>query len=196
MDADDQKRQQLLNAALEVFVARGYRGASTAEISQVAGAATGSLFYHFKSKEKLFETLYLTSRRQLLEELFNEVGQAHGLRAKLERLWRCAVSWCLSHQQHYHFLKSVEVTPAFSPWLSDQVECNAEVFQCLLNETVQAPLTSCQWQMLCDLFVGLHDGFVRFLLRNPSLAEQERWWQSSFEMCWRALHPVLASPAA
>lgn len=193
MEREEQKRQQLLSAALEVFVAKGYRGASTAEISQRAGAATGSLFYHFKSKEKLYETLYLTSRRQLLDALFDEVSQVAALRAKLERLWQGAVGWCLSHPQHYSFLKSVEVTPSFATWRSEQVECNAVVFRRLLDDTVQVPLTTEQWQLLCELFVGMHEGGVRFFLKNPSLIEQPQWWQNSFEMCWQALRPTLTA---
>jgi AcrR family transcriptional regulator len=55
-------REQLLAAAERVFAARGYHGASVAEIADTAGYTTGALYSNFAGKEELF--LALLDRRQ------------------------------------------------------------------------------------------------------------------------------------
>ena len=50
----DSHRRRLLDAAEEVFAARGYRGATTREIANRAGLAKRMLFYYFPNKEALY----------------------------------------------------------------------------------------------------------------------------------------------
>lgn len=62
----DERRQEtrelLLSAAERVFAARGYHGASVAQIADAAGYTTGALYSNFAGKEELF--LALLDRRQ------------------------------------------------------------------------------------------------------------------------------------
>lgn len=51
-------RQHLLDAALEVFWRDGVTRASLQAIAQEAGVRRGALYWHFKNKEDLFETLF------------------------------------------------------------------------------------------------------------------------------------------
>jgi len=46
----DMRRQQILNAALQLFVERGYEDSSVDEIARVAGLSKGSIYWYFKSK--------------------------------------------------------------------------------------------------------------------------------------------------
>ncbi|HSC83748.1 MAG TPA: TetR/AcrR family transcriptional regulator [Pseudomonas sp.] len=47
-------RQQILQAAIQVFEQAGFEGASTREIAKRAGVAQGLLTYHFENKDKLW----------------------------------------------------------------------------------------------------------------------------------------------
>ncbi|MGL5818012.1 MAG: TetR/AcrR family transcriptional regulator [Phycicoccus sp.] len=48
------KRRRLLDAAEEIFVRDGYRGASVDEVATLAGVSKQTLYAHFGSKEALF----------------------------------------------------------------------------------------------------------------------------------------------
>jgi AcrR family transcriptional regulator len=50
-------REELLDAALEVFARRGYREARVDEIAAEAGYSKGALYWHFSGKEDLFAAL-------------------------------------------------------------------------------------------------------------------------------------------
>lgn len=51
--AREERRQQILMAALECFVAKGFHNASTAEISAAAEISVAGLYQYFPSKEDL-----------------------------------------------------------------------------------------------------------------------------------------------
>jgi AcrR family transcriptional regulator len=50
-------REELLDAALQVFARRGYRDASVEQISEEAGYSKGALYWHFSGKEELLTAL-------------------------------------------------------------------------------------------------------------------------------------------
>ncbi|GAA2418079.1 TetR/AcrR family transcriptional regulator [Nonomuraea africana] len=70
------RREQLLDAALRVFAAKGVDGASVKDISDAAGVTPGLLYRYFESKEALVETL-LAERGFLprLRELLTATGR-------------------------------------------------------------------------------------------------------------------------
>jgi TetR/AcrR family transcriptional regulator len=52
-----EKSEQILEAALDVFSAHGFRGATIDQIAEAAGMSKPNLLYYFRSKEAIFETL-------------------------------------------------------------------------------------------------------------------------------------------
>lgn len=56
-EQQEQRRLQILTVALDLFVARGFYGTSTREISKTAGISSGLMFHYFASKEHLYEEL-------------------------------------------------------------------------------------------------------------------------------------------
>jgi AcrR family transcriptional regulator len=55
--AREQARQDIVSAAASVFAAKGYEGATMAELAEAAGFAAPSLYRYFGSKEELYRAL-------------------------------------------------------------------------------------------------------------------------------------------
>ena len=51
------RRQQIIEMALDIFVEKGFTGATTSEIARAAGVAEGTIFRYFSSKRELFVTV-------------------------------------------------------------------------------------------------------------------------------------------
>lgn len=51
---DDDKKERVMRAAIEEFLARGYEAAKIETIAQTAGVAKGSLYQYFDDKKDLF----------------------------------------------------------------------------------------------------------------------------------------------
>ena len=60
-----ERKQQLLDAAAELFAARGYRATRIADICQSAGVAKGLFYWYFPTKGDLFAELVRTMRLRL-----------------------------------------------------------------------------------------------------------------------------------
>ena len=55
----EQTREQILDAALSLFLQQGYNGTSMRQIAAEAGIALGGIYNHFPSKEELFRQVFL-----------------------------------------------------------------------------------------------------------------------------------------
>jgi AcrR family transcriptional regulator len=54
MSPEDETRQRIIQGAAQVFAQKGYDGATTREIAQVAGVNEVTLFRHFGNKKNIF----------------------------------------------------------------------------------------------------------------------------------------------
>lgn len=61
-------RDQILAAAAELFVSRGYAGTTTREIAEGAGLRQASIYYHFGSKEEILAVLLERSVQDRVEQ--------------------------------------------------------------------------------------------------------------------------------
>ena len=53
----ERRRQEIIYAALELFVSKGYAATKVTDIAKRVNMSTGLLFHYFESKEKLYEEL-------------------------------------------------------------------------------------------------------------------------------------------
>ena len=53
----EKRREEILRAALRLFVRKGYAGAKVGDIAEAVGMSTGLMFHYFESKEALYEEL-------------------------------------------------------------------------------------------------------------------------------------------
>ncbi len=69
MDKNINTEQKILQAATKVFIRDGYDGARMQEIADEAGMNKALIHYYFKSKEKLFERIFLEKRNDFLPKM-------------------------------------------------------------------------------------------------------------------------------
>ena len=111
--ADGSRKAAIERAALTLFVERGVDAATTKEIAARAQISEGALYYHYKSKEDLAETLFFAIHRRLAE-LVREAGlSADGLADQARAIVAayCATAdddWTLFE---YHLLNSHRFLP-------------------------------------------------------------------------------------
>jgi AcrR family transcriptional regulator len=54
----EQTRQQIITAAMRLFLKQGYHGTSMREIAKEADIALGGIYNHFANKEEIFEAVF------------------------------------------------------------------------------------------------------------------------------------------
>lgn len=70
--------QELLDAALELFVEKGFAATRAEEVAQRAGVSKGTLYLYFPSKEELFKALIRQRLSGLIAEGLDHVGSFEG----------------------------------------------------------------------------------------------------------------------
>ncbi len=115
----DQRREQMLHAALEVISARGYADTRIADVAERAGVSPALVIYYFKTKDQL-----LTEAIRYYEDTWYAVGQSRmaGLPSAAARLEEFVAMSCLSEAEP-------EPASSWQLWLDfwAQAARNAEV---------------------------------------------------------------------
>jgi AcrR family transcriptional regulator len=79
-----ERRERILEAALQVFTRRGYREATMDEVAEAAATSKGGVYFHFPGKEALFLALLDRSASHLLERTAAALAAAPDPAAKLD----------------------------------------------------------------------------------------------------------------
>jgi AcrR family transcriptional regulator len=86
-----QSRMLILDAAARIFGRKGYSETSLREIAEAAGMQAGSLYYHFASKEEIFDEVLSTGMRNIHEKVACAVFALEGSASHRQRI-ECAIT--------------------------------------------------------------------------------------------------------
>ncbi|MFZ6646318.1 TetR/AcrR family transcriptional regulator [Undibacterium sp. TJN25] len=81
----DARPQELLSAALDLFVERGFAATRLDDIAKNAGVSKGTLYLYFSSKEELFKTVVRENVVPMIGQAEETVDQFTGTSAELFR---------------------------------------------------------------------------------------------------------------
>ena len=84
--------QELLDAALELFVEKGFAATRAEEVAHRAGVSKGTLYLYYPSKEELFKAVVRQKLSQLIAEGQDMVGSFAGTTSDLLR-WLMQTWW-------------------------------------------------------------------------------------------------------
>lgn len=113
-DPGKDKQEAILETALALFTGRGFFGTPTSLISKEAGVATGTLFFYFKTKEDLIDTLYRRVKSEAAQAMCRGLDRQKTAKAKLHRLGLNAVVWGIENPAKRKFMEQF----AYSPFVS------------------------------------------------------------------------------
>jgi AcrR family transcriptional regulator len=79
------KKKSIIEIATRLFAAKGIKETSIAEISKLTGAAEGTIYHHFKTKDELFLAILKNVKDGILEE-FNSYSAEKTYKDGLEQV--------------------------------------------------------------------------------------------------------------
>jgi AcrR family transcriptional regulator len=113
----EERRADLIAAATEVLLARGYQGATMEDISRAAGVTRANIYWYFKSKDDVFAAVM----SQLLRRDFHALEAEHADLDAMTRLTRGLVSMrsyrSLHQAMHDRLMHHEGVREAHDLWL-------------------------------------------------------------------------------
>jgi AcrR family transcriptional regulator len=100
----EQRRQQLVAVALELFAQRGYRSTTMDDIAEAAGVTKPLVYQHFSSKRALYLELVNSIAQELLLAVRSAVMQAEGPRQQVEMGFAAYFRLVVSREAEFRLL--------------------------------------------------------------------------------------------
>lgn len=104
------KKQQLLEASIDLFASEGFWNTSTAKIAKHAGVATGTLFNYFPSKDALIDAVYMHLKHEWLQHIRRDYPESADTRTRLEHIWYRNIDWGVRYPERYNLKQQLSMS--------------------------------------------------------------------------------------
>ena len=180
------KKQQLLDSALTLFVTQGIDATSTASIAKHACVANGTLFHHFPSKEALVLALYKSIKQDFALQITPFQLDANKLKNQAQQVWDQAIDWAIINADKQQFCLQVSQYHQLSSQVKAQILTEEFGYLPLLIEFGQRHNIIAHYPI--DLMVdNAHGQFIsssQYFSHHPELAKNSTHRDAVFEMFW------------
>jgi TetR/AcrR family transcriptional regulator, regulator of autoinduction and epiphytic fitness len=97
------KGVQILQGAMQEFLARGYAAASMDRVAAAAGVSKATVYSHFGDKETLFKALVGQMAQQRMQSILGQMDETLEPRQALRQLFRDAMNDCCGNTEFHDF---------------------------------------------------------------------------------------------
>lgn len=105
------KREAILQAALEIFAENGFHSSPTSQISKLANVGTGTIYRYFDSKDALIEALHEKIDTHLREIAWEDIDEQASVRDNLFNILDIVFHFLLSNPHEFRFLEQYYNSP-------------------------------------------------------------------------------------
>ncbi len=190
-------RQLVLEAAEEVFAARGFGGAAIEEIARRAGVAIATLYNLFGSKEAVFAALVDYRQRQFLHAVETSVAEGADPADRLHRFVGAVFRYFEAHQAAFRVYLSVTQGAlwAIRASLGERTFAKYREMVVSLSRLVEAGMRAGAWprddaRLLAIAAMGCLNGLVTRRYTEEVREDVER----AIDDAWRLLQRLLSAP--
>ena len=181
------RRAQLLESALEVFVANGYHAAAMDEIADRAGVSKPVLYQHFPGKLDLYLALLDTSCDAIIDNCRNALEATHDNKTRVEAAMRVFYDYVAAESGAFRLVFESDLTN--EPQVREHVErvtteCAAAIAGVIHDDTGLPDPAS---RLLAVSLVGMAQVSARFWLTEGGGIEQNAAADLVAGLAWRGI---------
>ncbi|HTK09040.1 MAG TPA: TetR/AcrR family transcriptional regulator [Ktedonobacteraceae bacterium] len=184
------RRQAILQAALQLFLSKGFTVTTMEDIRQLSGASTGSIYHHFENKEMLALALYQEIWSELnavLLQCLTEVTPHEGVKA----LVYAYIDWFEQHPDSGQYI----VQAINSEYLGSRVETLRQtmailpqkLFEWLTPAIENGAVIHCPQHLYYSLILGPAREYVRSWLKGRIPGELHEVREVLADAAWRVI---------
>lgn len=181
------KREAILEAALVLFVERGFHGTAVPDIADRAMVGAGTIYRYFSSKEALVNELYRRHKSSIAGRLLNDFPAAGSARDQFGTMWRRMVRYANDEPLGFAFLE-LHNHASYLDEDSKAIEARITDFGLTYVRQAQArgELRPVEPMLLIGIVLGAFTGLVRKSTELCLHLDDEAW--ATAEQCvWEAI---------
>lgn len=180
-----ERREQLLDVALDIFAQRGYHETSMNDVAEAAGITKPVLYQHFASKRVLYLALIDEAGRRLLDAVTGAQLETTGGRQRTERGFQAYFNWVHQDNDAFHLLfgDGARRDPEFDATAGRYATKIAQAIEPLITADIEPE----HRRTLAHAIVGLAEGVSRHLLRLGESFDPELIARQVSDLAWAGL---------
>jgi AcrR family transcriptional regulator len=155
------RRRQILDAALRVFLKKGYGGTRIEDIRKGSRASTGSIYHAFGGKEAIAAALFVEANQGWSQATARAVAQAEGpdgpIRASVEGL----IDWGLARPDLFRFLDDMRFLEARLTGAASVTDGQALAAQAYRDQVRSGEVRDIPWTLARALILGPAYDYLR-----------------------------------
>ncbi len=184
---DQDKREAILAAALDLFVERGFHGTSVPSVAEHAGVAAGTIYHYFPSKDALVNVLFKQWKGAMSAEVLRDFPVDGSPREQFRTVWDRMATFALEHRKEVAFLE-LHHHASYLDEESRRIEHQILDFGVAMVERAQASeaLKTLPASFLMELVNGAFLGVFRGGLEGRLLLTRETLMAAE-QCCWEAI---------
>lgn len=134
----DERRQQILEAAMECFIRNGYAHTRVDDIAREAGLSKGGIYFHFPSKRDIFDALQEIEIERTMNAVLEAQNSSESAVMKLQQLaWRLVVEFG-SNEAHRKFLIVLGEMGIRNPEVRERIVASHEAYLEVITDQIRA----------------------------------------------------------
>lgn len=182
---DPEKRSKFLNAALKLFVSKGVQNTSTASIAREAGAASGTLFLYFPTKQDLINQLALQIGERQSAYIASILDLSLPARETFYQIWQGSIRWFLDHIDAYHFNQQVRNAGLVDSETIQESQKYFEYFFAAIQKGLQeGAIKSYPVDVIGTILYQDIVAVMILLTEQPDSREDAEYIQTGFDIFW------------
>ena len=183
------KKQAILDSALQLFVKKGFNATSTASIAKAAGVATGTLFHHFPTKKDIMSQLFLSIKQEFATNMISNTDFIGDIEQDANTLWQKTIDWAIAQPLKQLFFLQYSMSADID------ADVRKQAMNSILGFVVELIEQGKQQQIIADfpnalLLENCHGQYlaaIRFFTDNPNLGDDDVHRNASFRLFWQAM---------
>lgn len=166
-----QAKDKILSAAAACFAEKGYSGCSVQDIADRAGMSKGALYVYYKSKEKLFKTMFLLEHHSAKGRMESSTAKAPFLNGIIQFMAQCISNsnFPIDHRLWAEVLAVAARDPAIKQEFGSSEREMRKSWVAMLQKAVQAGEIdqSLDLNAVAIWLIALGDGLILRVADDP-----------------------------
>lgn len=180
------KRKDLLAAALRLFAGNGFHGTPTSKIAKEAGVANGTLFHYYKTKEDLIVSLYIDIKSRMSEYVEANAEKDKSIKKNFRNQYIQIMLWSLSHRDEFYFIQQFHTSPFAALVPPEEIErMTGKSCEQIEKAIKEKSIKKRDPNFILTLFSSHTFGLNQYLTKTElTEKEQKEVIKDSFNMLW------------
>ena len=182
------KRDNIKDAALKLFVERGFHNTPTSLIAKEAGVATGTLFHYFKTKEELINALYLEIKDEMVQALEKHLNEQEAIKAKMKQFFFNAVTWAMENPEQQSFFMQFSNSPFIDQLTREEGQERFSGMFTIIEEGKNTDvLKNMPTLLMFEILQGMFNGTIKYFMQNQEEMNKQNKLEEVFPVFWDAI---------